>query len=148
MVEFIDLEFGAHGFLINHVFLPTEQAEKNICWIIYQDATFKICLSLFGWKENIVPKMHIVQCGPCWALPVLLRGRFASRPGKNISYFDAGSCMQRIAKHITPTLPPLPESWIPQNRLEQIGLTKNWAIVNVCGVNSGGGSFILMTTPI
>ena len=24
-------------------------------------ATFKICLSLFGWKVNIVPKMHIVQ---------------------------------------------------------------------------------------
>ena len=36
--------------------------ETNICWIIYQDATFKICLSLFGWKVNIVPKMHIVQC--------------------------------------------------------------------------------------
>ena len=62
MVEFVDLEFGAHGFLINHVFLPTEQAETNICWIIYQDASFKICLSLFGWKENIVPKMHIVHC--------------------------------------------------------------------------------------
>ena len=61
MVEFVNLEFGAHGFLINHVFLPTEQAETNICWIIYQDASFKICLSLFGWKENIVPKMHIVQ---------------------------------------------------------------------------------------
>ena len=29
--------------------------------MIYQDATFKICLSLFGWKVNIVPKMHIVQ---------------------------------------------------------------------------------------
>ena len=26
-----------------------------------QDATFKICLSLFGWKENILPKLHIVQ---------------------------------------------------------------------------------------
>ena len=72
MVEFVDLEFGAHGFLINHVFLPTEQAETNICWIIYQDATFKICLSLFSWKENILDKMHIVQwsmttghCPPC-----------------------------------------------------------------------------------
>ena len=65
MVEFVDLEFGAHGFLINHVFLPTEQAETNICWIIYQDENFKICLSLFGWKENILPKMHIVHCGVC-----------------------------------------------------------------------------------
>ena len=71
MVEFVDLEFGAHGFLINHVFLPTEQAETNICWIIYQDAYFKICLSLFGWKENIVPKMHIVQW---WFTNLLLGG--------------------------------------------------------------------------
>ena len=31
MVEFVDLEFGAHGFLINHAYLPTEQAETNIC---------------------------------------------------------------------------------------------------------------------
>ena len=30
--------------------------------MIYQDATFKICLSLFGWKVNILDKMHIVQC--------------------------------------------------------------------------------------
>ena len=60
--EITDLEFGPHGFLMNHVFLPTEQVETNICLIIYQDATFKICLSLFGWKVNIVPKMHIVQC--------------------------------------------------------------------------------------
>ena len=63
MVEFVDLEFGTHGFLKNHVFLPTEQVETNICWIIYQDATFKICLTLFGWKENLLPKMHIVQWG-------------------------------------------------------------------------------------
>ena len=46
---------------VKYVFLPTEQAETNICWIIYQDATFKICLSLFGWKENILDKMHIVH---------------------------------------------------------------------------------------
>ena len=39
-----------------YVFLPTEQAETNICWIIYQDATFEICLSLFGWKVNILTK--------------------------------------------------------------------------------------------
>ena len=62
--EIADLEFGTHSFLMNHVFLPTEQAETNICWIIYQDASFKICLSLFGWKENIVPKMHIVHWWP------------------------------------------------------------------------------------
>ena len=30
--------------------------------IIYQDASFKICLSLFGWKVNILYKMHIVHC--------------------------------------------------------------------------------------
>ena len=59
--EIPNLEFESHGFLQNHVFLPTEQAETNICWIIYQDATFEICLSLFGWKENILDKMHIVQ---------------------------------------------------------------------------------------
>ena len=30
--------------------------------MIYQDINFKICLSLFGWKVNILDKMHIVQC--------------------------------------------------------------------------------------
>ena len=30
--------------------------------MIYQDANFKIRLSLFGWKENILPEEHIVQC--------------------------------------------------------------------------------------
>ena len=30
--------------------------------MIYQEITFKICLSLFGWKENILDKMHIVHC--------------------------------------------------------------------------------------
>ena len=49
---------------MSHVLLPTEQAETNICWIIYQDANFKIYLSLFGWKENILPKVHIVHCTP------------------------------------------------------------------------------------
>ena len=29
--EIMDLEFGTHGFLMNHVFLPTEQVETNIC---------------------------------------------------------------------------------------------------------------------
>ena len=60
--EIPNLEFESHGFLQNHVYLPTEQAETNICWIIYQDASFKICLSLFGWKVNILTKMHIVHC--------------------------------------------------------------------------------------
>ena len=59
--EIPNLEFESHGFLENHVYLPTEQAETNICWIIYQDPTFEICLSLFSWKENILPKMHIVH---------------------------------------------------------------------------------------
>ena len=29
--EITDLEFGTHSFLMNHVFLPTEQEETNIC---------------------------------------------------------------------------------------------------------------------
>ena len=45
---------------------------ENICWIIYQDASFKICLSLFGWKVNILPKMHIfpVARGDFWSPPM------------------------------------------------------------------------------
>ena len=27
----------------------------------------ELCLGLFGWKENILPKMHIVQCSISWA---------------------------------------------------------------------------------
>ena len=34
--------------------------------MIYQDTNFKICLSLFGWKENILPKVHIVHCRWPW----------------------------------------------------------------------------------
>ena len=30
--------------------------------MIYQDINFKIGLRLFGWKENLLPKEHIVQC--------------------------------------------------------------------------------------
>ena len=30
--------------------------------MIYQEMNFKICLSLFGCKEMILPKKHIVQC--------------------------------------------------------------------------------------
>ena len=33
--------------------------------MVYQDTNFKICLSLFGWKENILYKVHIVQCSAC-----------------------------------------------------------------------------------
>ena len=65
MGEIADLEFENHGFLKNHVFLPTEQAGTNICSMVYQDINFKICLSLFGWKENILPKQHIVLCQAC-----------------------------------------------------------------------------------
>ena len=62
--EIPNLEFENHGFLENQVFLPTEQVGTNICWIFYQGASFKICLSLFDWKVNILTKMHIVQCSP------------------------------------------------------------------------------------
>ena len=55
------LEFESQGFPENHVFLPTEQAGANICLIVYQDINFKICRSLFGWKENIMYKQQIVQ---------------------------------------------------------------------------------------
>ena len=61
MGEIADLEFENHGFLKNHVFLPTEQAGTNICSMVYQDINFKICLSLFGWKENILDNVHIVH---------------------------------------------------------------------------------------
>ena len=44
-----------------YVFLSTKQAGTNICWMIYQDIDLKKCLSLFGWKENIQPKQHIVH---------------------------------------------------------------------------------------
>ena len=60
--EIANLEFENHGFLKNHVFLPTEQAGTNICSMVYQDINFKICLSLFGWKENILPNVHLVHC--------------------------------------------------------------------------------------
>ena len=43
-------------------FLSTEQAGTDICWMIYQDINFVfLCLSLFGWKEDILHKQHIVQ---------------------------------------------------------------------------------------
>ena len=57
-----NFEFESHSFLENQGFLPTEQAGTNICWMIHQDVNFKICHSLFDWKENILYKQHIVQC--------------------------------------------------------------------------------------
>ena len=42
--EIPNLEFENLGVLENQVFLPTEQAGTNICWMIYQDINFKICL--------------------------------------------------------------------------------------------------------
>ena len=62
--EIQNLEFESHGFLENKVFLPTEQAGTNIFWMIHQDINFKICVSLFGWKENILHKQHIVHWKP------------------------------------------------------------------------------------
>ena len=43
--------------------------------MIYQDTNFKICLSLFGWKENILPKQHIVQ----WQKVKKFRGKFGRK---------------------------------------------------------------------
>ena len=60
--EITNLEFENHENNFFHVFLPTEQAGTNICSMVYQNINFKICLSLFGWKENILPKQHIVHC--------------------------------------------------------------------------------------
>ena len=80
MGEIADLEFENHGFLKNHVFLPTEQAGTNICSMVYQDINFKICLSLFGWKENILPNVHIVQC--CKSLTLTLLRRKAEGEAK------------------------------------------------------------------
>ena len=34
--------------------------------MIHQDTNFKIYLSLYGWKENILPKQHIVH----WCISV------------------------------------------------------------------------------
>ena len=56
-----NLEFESQGFLENQVFRPTEQAETNICSMKYQNINFKIRLTLFGWKENILPIEHIVH---------------------------------------------------------------------------------------
>ena len=41
--------------------------------MVYQDTTFKICLSLFSWKVKILNKEHIVQCGVHRQAEVLYR---------------------------------------------------------------------------
>ena len=48
---------------IYHLFTPSIND-------IYQEITLKICLSLFGWKESILYKEHIVHCQSvyCWFL--------------------------------------------------------------------------------
>ena len=33
--------------------------------MVHLNMNFRICVSLFGWKENILPKQHIVQCAMC-----------------------------------------------------------------------------------
>ena len=43
---------------IKFSFQPNKLGQK---YVEYQDIDFKICLSLFGWKENILQKQHIVQ---------------------------------------------------------------------------------------
>ena len=50
--------------------------------MIYQDMNFKICLSLFGWKENILPKMHIVQCNFASVRADKLKRHLTSCPGE------------------------------------------------------------------
>ena len=50
--EIANLEFESHGFLENHVFLPTKQAGTNMLNGISRHTYIlkisKICLSLFG----------------------------------------------------------------------------------------------------
>ena len=47
--------------------------------MIYQDTNLKICLSLFGWKEKILPNLHvhIVHC--TLFLPMVFSEFFALR---------------------------------------------------------------------
>ena len=80
-----NLEFENHGFLENQVFLPTEQAGTNICWMIYQDKNFKICLSLFSWKENILHKQHIVQWGALSTKVTFYKKQNWSSPKSHVS---------------------------------------------------------------
>merc|ERR1712004_207845 len=44
-----------------YVYLPTEQADTYLKSCVLINYSTYICLCLFGWKVNIVPKMHIVQ---------------------------------------------------------------------------------------
>ena len=47
-----------------YVYLPTEQAETYLKSCVLINYSTYICLCLFGWKENILPKVHIVHCTP------------------------------------------------------------------------------------
>ena len=62
MREIADLEFEIHKNEKKCIFLPIEQVGTNICWIKYQNKNVKVSLTLFGWKENILYNVHIVQC--------------------------------------------------------------------------------------
>ena len=86
--EIPNLEFRNHGFHENQVFLPTEQAGTNMCWMIYQDINFRLDLSLFGWKENILPKQHIVQW-QAYDTSILLRHLAEYQWNTVINWMDA-----------------------------------------------------------
>ena len=52
--EIMDLEFESHKNVRKNIFRTLEQAGTNICSMGYQNSNFKIGLSLFGWKENMI----------------------------------------------------------------------------------------------
>ena len=62
--------WGNHGFRVwnsqkkhfLYEFLAIERVRTNICWMGYKNTNLKVCLSLFGCEELILPKQHIVQC--------------------------------------------------------------------------------------
>ena len=68
MQDIADSEFGIHCFIKNYVFLLTEPAGTDICSMAYRDMKFRIYLSFFSWKENILCKQHIVHwcCSCAW----------------------------------------------------------------------------------
>ena len=59
----MDLEFGTHGFLMNHVFLPTEQAETYMSGYIHPFLLLYQIWGHFDYRAIVLPKMHIVQWG-------------------------------------------------------------------------------------
>ena len=46
---------------------PNKLGQIYVKW--YQETNSRICLSLFGWKENMLYKVHIVQCIIPFACP-------------------------------------------------------------------------------